>query len=287
MSFNYLRTGVLQLGQTRLPICPVGPAIISKQPGGPVLRQRAVQRAGAERTPRQLAAASCRCRRPARRAANSLDSVGMRLGKAASPIVFEQLGLTGSFVGSGISVAFQRRALDDRQRPAADERGVGHVAGPSRRPQRRRALTAFRPRREPAILSAEERQPAPHARRRLGPRGRHARASGERDAGDGGQYRAPPVDRSRPRDARRPGPDVRAEPSAGRSDPADPRRDRVGQRHHHAGRAGSTGSARRSPRAAISRLPAPISPRRSGRSPECAARSISTICSTSPRRPGR
>src|SRR5437868_1827648 len=36
-SFNYLRTGVLELGRTRLPVCPIGPAIISKSPGGSLL----------------------------------------------------------------------------------------------------------------------------------------------------------------------------------------------------------------------------------------------------------
>src|SRR4029079_6776835 len=37
VSFNALRTGVLELGPTRLPVCPIGPAIIAKQPGGAVL----------------------------------------------------------------------------------------------------------------------------------------------------------------------------------------------------------------------------------------------------------
>ena len=37
VSFNYLQTGALQLGQTRLPVCPIGQAIVSKRPGGPVL----------------------------------------------------------------------------------------------------------------------------------------------------------------------------------------------------------------------------------------------------------
>ena len=110
VSFNYLRTGVLQLGQTRLPICPVGPAIISKQPGGsvfasarfsgPVLNGRLGD------SPLHLAAAGGRL--VGQRFA--LDRVGMRLGKAASPIIFDASTLTGSFVGSGISGAFRARA---------------------------------------------------------------------------------------------------------------------------------------------------------------------------------
>jgi hypothetical protein len=34
VSFNYLQTGGLKLGATRLPVCPIGPAIIFKRPGG-------------------------------------------------------------------------------------------------------------------------------------------------------------------------------------------------------------------------------------------------------------
>ena len=37
VSFNYFQISTLQLGAARLPICPIGLAIISKRPGGPVL----------------------------------------------------------------------------------------------------------------------------------------------------------------------------------------------------------------------------------------------------------
>src|SRR4029078_9993575 len=40
VSFNYLRTGVLQLGPTPLPVCPGGFAILCKRPGGPRLPTR-------------------------------------------------------------------------------------------------------------------------------------------------------------------------------------------------------------------------------------------------------
>ncbi len=106
VSFNYLRTGVLQLGQTRLPICPVGPAIISKQPGGSVFASARfsgpVLNGRLGNSPLHLAAAGGRL--VGQRFA--LDRVGMRLGKAASPIIFDASTLTGSFVGSGISGAF-------------------------------------------------------------------------------------------------------------------------------------------------------------------------------------
>ena len=37
VSFNYLQMSTLQLGSTRLPVCPIGPAILYKREGGPVL----------------------------------------------------------------------------------------------------------------------------------------------------------------------------------------------------------------------------------------------------------
>jgi hypothetical protein len=106
VSFNYLRTGSLQLGQTRLPICPVGPAIVSKRPSGavqasarftgPVLNGRLGE------SPFHLAAAGGRL------IGNmfAVQSVGMRLGKPASPIVFDASSLTGRFAGRGLSGAF-------------------------------------------------------------------------------------------------------------------------------------------------------------------------------------
>jgi hypothetical protein len=106
VSFNYLRTGVLQLGQTRLPICPVGPAIISKQPGGSVFASARfsgpVLNGRLGTSPLHLAADGGRL--VGQRFA--LERVGMRLGKPASPIIFDASSLTGSFVGSGISGGF-------------------------------------------------------------------------------------------------------------------------------------------------------------------------------------
>ena len=37
VSFNYLQMSTLQLGPTRLPVCPIGPAMIYKREGGPVI----------------------------------------------------------------------------------------------------------------------------------------------------------------------------------------------------------------------------------------------------------
>jgi len=106
VSFDYLKTGVLQLGRTRLPICPVGPAIVTKQPGGPLL---ASARFTGPVLNGRLGSSDLHLL-----AANGqiigkqfiLNRLGLRLGKAASPIAFDAARLTGSFVGAGISGAF-------------------------------------------------------------------------------------------------------------------------------------------------------------------------------------
>jgi hypothetical protein len=106
VSFNALQTGALQLGAARLPICPVGPAIVSKQPGGPVLASARFSgpvldgRLG--KSPLHLAAAGGQIVGKQ----FGMDRLAMRLGKPESPILFDTAKLTGSFVGSGVSGAF-------------------------------------------------------------------------------------------------------------------------------------------------------------------------------------
>jgi hypothetical protein len=106
VSFNYLQTGALQLGQTRLPICPVGPAIVSKRPGGPLLANARfsgpVLNGRLGKSPLHLAAAGGQIVGKV----FSLNQLGMRLGKPASPIAFDAARLTGSFVGKGVSGTF-------------------------------------------------------------------------------------------------------------------------------------------------------------------------------------
>ena len=106
VSFNALRTGVLELGPTRLPVCPIGPAIIAKQPGGAVLASARFSgpvlngRIGS--SPLHLAAAGGQIVGKV----FSFDRLGLRLGKSESPVVFNAARLDGSFVGSGISGKF-------------------------------------------------------------------------------------------------------------------------------------------------------------------------------------
>jgi translocation and assembly module TamB len=106
VSFNYLKTGVLQLGPTRLPICPVGSAIVSKSPGGSVLASARfrgpVLNGSLGTSPLHLAAAGGQIVGKQ----FSVNSLAMRLGRDTSPIVFDAARLTGSFVGAGVSGKF-------------------------------------------------------------------------------------------------------------------------------------------------------------------------------------
>src|SRR4051794_12160216 len=87
VSFNYLRTGSLQLGATRLPICPIGAAMIVKRGGGPVLASARFSgpvlngRLGS--SPFHLAATGGRIVGQE----FSLNQFGMRLGKPTSPVI--------------------------------------------------------------------------------------------------------------------------------------------------------------------------------------------------------
>ena len=106
VSFNYLQTGALQLGPTRLPICPVGPAIVSKRPGGPLLASARFRgpvldgRLGS--SPLHAAAAGGQIVGKQ----FGMDRLSLRLGRSASPLAFDAARLTGTFVGSGVSGAF-------------------------------------------------------------------------------------------------------------------------------------------------------------------------------------
>jgi hypothetical protein len=106
VSFQYLKLKTLQLGPTKLPVCPVGGAIISQRPGGAL-------QVGA--TVRQPVLAGRLGETPLRVAANGARVVGKqfaftglaaRLGQPDSPVVFNANRLEGTFVGSGISGTF-------------------------------------------------------------------------------------------------------------------------------------------------------------------------------------
>ncbi len=105
--FTFLRMRALQLGPTRLPICPIGPAIISQRPDGalqigarmanPRLKGRLGQ------SPLELAAASARIF-----GGRQFDvaRLAMRLGRPQAPILFNSNTLRGTFAGSGVNGSF-------------------------------------------------------------------------------------------------------------------------------------------------------------------------------------
>ncbi|MEO6433724.1 MAG: YdbH domain-containing protein [Sphingomicrobium sp.] len=106
LSWDAARFGALSLNRTRLPVCPVGPAIVTKGAGGRII---ANARLGAThldgrlgRSPFQLDAAS------ARFAGDrfTLDRLRARLGKSESPVRFDAARLDGTFAGRGINGTF-------------------------------------------------------------------------------------------------------------------------------------------------------------------------------------
>lgn len=106
VSFNYLRSSSLQLGPTRLPVCPIGGAILSKPANGdmriaarfnnPVLNGRIGD------SPLRVAASSGQLVGQA----FVFNNLAARLGQSDSPIVFDATRLNGTFSGSGISGGF-------------------------------------------------------------------------------------------------------------------------------------------------------------------------------------
>jgi hypothetical protein len=106
VSFNYLKMSSLQLGAARVPVCPIGSAIVSKSPGGPVLASARfngpVLNGRLGNSPLHLQATSGQIIGKV----FGFNNLGLRLGKAASPIVFDAARLNGTFVGAGISGTF-------------------------------------------------------------------------------------------------------------------------------------------------------------------------------------
>ena len=102
VSFNLFQMSTIQLGAARLPVCPIGPAIISKSPGGSVRTAARINgpvlngRIGS--SPLHLAASSGQI------IDNrfGFNALAMRLGKPASPIIFDAARLNGSFSGPAL-----------------------------------------------------------------------------------------------------------------------------------------------------------------------------------------
>ena len=148
VSFNYLQMSSLQLGATRLPVCPIGPAIIVKRPGGAVLASARVQRPGAERPPRQLAA---------HLAAAGGQIVGKQFGFNSLAHAARQADVAGRLRrraadrqlrrrrhSAAISAAPRRRSAMSR---CCSATASGTLAVPQQQSQRRQRADGLRPRR--------------------------------------------------------------------------------------------------------------------------------------------
>jgi translocation and assembly module TamB len=106
VSFNYFQMSTFQFGTTRLPVCPIGPAMISKQPAGAVMASarfsQPVLNGRIGSSPLHLAASNGQIL--GRQFA--LNAFDMRLGKAQAPTIVAASRLLGSFSGNGFSGTF-------------------------------------------------------------------------------------------------------------------------------------------------------------------------------------
>jgi hypothetical protein len=106
VSFNFFQMSSVQLGATRLPVCPIGPAIVSKSPGGAVVTAARINnpvlngRIG--KSPLHLAASNGQIF-GGKFALNRFD---MRLGKPQSPVVVAATQLQGSVLDKGMAGTF-------------------------------------------------------------------------------------------------------------------------------------------------------------------------------------
>ena len=100
VSFNSLRLSTLMLGVTRLPVCPIGPAIVSRQPGGPVLSRarfsRPVLSGLIGSSPLKVAAAGGQLIDQQ----FTFDRLSAELGRQRSPILLDATRFTGSLAGN-------------------------------------------------------------------------------------------------------------------------------------------------------------------------------------------
>ena len=105
--FSALQAGSFVLGPTRLPLCPVGPAILYQRPGGPLVmgasvnRPRLVGRLG--ESPVTITAANARMVGSGELSATAL---AMRLGQSDSPMMFNARTVRGTFDRRGVAGTF-------------------------------------------------------------------------------------------------------------------------------------------------------------------------------------
>jgi translocation and assembly module TamB len=107
VSFNYLQMSTLQLGATRLPVCPTGPAILYKHEGGPVIASARLNQPALNgrlgESPFHLTAANGQVSDKR----FFFNSLALRLGKPESPVNFDAARLNGTFAGSTLRGDFK------------------------------------------------------------------------------------------------------------------------------------------------------------------------------------
>ena len=105
-SWRFFQYSDLQLGPTRLPVCPIGPAIVTQRPGGDL------RVAASLRNPRlngRLGNSPLSLQASSGRIVDrefSFADLSARLGKQSSPVALDAARLQGTFSGSGISGTF-------------------------------------------------------------------------------------------------------------------------------------------------------------------------------------
>jgi hypothetical protein len=106
VSVAEVQTGGLRLGSTRLPVCPVGGAIFSQRPGGPLNIGAQVSRPVLSGT---LGGTPLLARAANGRIVGSsfnFADLALRLGRPESPIIFNADQLRGSYVGKALTGSF-------------------------------------------------------------------------------------------------------------------------------------------------------------------------------------
>jgi hypothetical protein len=101
VTFDYLRMQQIQLGKTRLPICPTGPAIIAQSPGGALHVGGRISNPSLEgrlgSAPLRLHASSILLSQGGFNGSN----VALRIGKAERPVALNAETLRGTFTKGG------------------------------------------------------------------------------------------------------------------------------------------------------------------------------------------
>ena len=106
VSFDYAQFGALALNRTRLPVCPIDRAIVSKTANGPVSASARINATTLDgrlgKSPFHLAMASGRFVGDD----FALQQLRASLGRQEAPILFDTARLTGTFAGGGINGRF-------------------------------------------------------------------------------------------------------------------------------------------------------------------------------------